>query len=238
MKKYTEILKEITDTRNCITDTARIEKELEREAMKTAHTNGNTDELEKARTKYKKAEQRYIEELQKNENANLKIQILKDNATQAFFAENINVICDIWNKYIGKSHGEKTSEKIRDEIKTATGYYVSIGNNYITARIRVYSRYNTNDSFNSLEFCPLDYNIKALDNNNKILELKPCDFHVYCCGDYVDDVTAHIEALRKAHAAAKEAENAFKEAVQAYNTLTRGNIQTASTHDGVKNWLI
>lgn len=238
MKKYTEILKEITNTRSNITDTAKIEKELDREAMKTAHVDGNTEELEKARIKYKESEQRYIKELQKNENANLKIQILKDNAAQAFFAENINTICNIWNKYIGKSHGEKTAEKIRDEIKAATGYYVSITNRYTTANIHIYSGYNTHDSFNSLEFCPLDYNTKALDNNNKILELNSGDFHVYCCGEYVNDVTAHIEALRKAHAAAKEAEKAYSEAVRTYNTLTRGTIQTASTHDGVKNWLI
>lgn len=239
MKKYTDILKEITKTRNTMTDTAKTEKELEYLAMKEAHKNGNENDFATAKSKYKEAEKRYVEELQKNENLKLKIEILKNNAAQAFFAENIHTICEIWNKYEGKPHGEKTAEKIRDELKTATGYYISIRNKYDTANIYVYFNNENPAPFQTLEFYPIwDGNNTPATIDNKIQHLTPEKLKVYNCGEYVENVNAHINALRKAHAAAKEAEKAFSDAVSKYNELTRGNIQNASTREGVKNWLI
>lgn len=240
MKKYVEILKDIEKTRASITDTAKNEKELDRIAARDAFRNGTPEEIEEARTKYKEAEERYIKELEKNESAKLKIEILKDNAAQALFTETIYIICNIWNKYEGKAHGEKTAAKIREELKTVTGYYISIGNKYDDARITLYSGYNNPAPFRNLELYPIWNGEKqpALDNNNKILKLNPENFRVYCCGAYVENVAAHLKALRKAHKAAKEAEKALENAIDTYNALTRGNIQHASTHEGVKNWLI
>lgn len=240
MKKYVDILNEIKKTRASITDTAANEKELERLTVREAYKSGTDEELETAKAKYKEAEERYIKELEKNESAKLKIEILKDNAAQAFFAENITIICEIWNKYEGKPHGEKTADKIREELKTAAGYYVSVGNRYEDANIKVYFDYSNPAPFHNLEFYPIWNGEKqpAIDNNNKILKLIPENFRVYCCGAYVENVAAHVKALRKAHKAAKEAEKALENAISTYNTLTRGNIQNASTREGIKNWLI
>ena len=240
MKKYVDILKDIQKTRASITDTAKNEKELDRLAVKEAHQNGSDEELEAAKAKYKEAEARYIKELERNETAKLKIEILKANAAQALFSETIGIICDIWNKYEGKPHGEKTADKIKNEIKAATGYYVSIGNKWRDARISIYFNYNDPAPFRDLEFCPAwtGKDQPATDNNNKIIKLSPENFKVYCCGDYVEDVSAHIKALKKAHKAAQDAEKALENAVSAYNKLTRGNIQGASAREGVKNWLI
>lgn len=107
MKKYVEILAEIKRTRASITDTAKNEKELDRLALKEVYKEGTNEELEAAKVKYKEAEARYIKELEKNETAKLKIEILKANAAQALFTETIGIICDTWNKYEGKPHGEK-----------------------------------------------------------------------------------------------------------------------------------
>jgi hypothetical protein len=241
MKKYVEILAEIKKTRASITDTAKTEKELDRLALKEAYKDGGTaEELEAAKAKYKEAEARYIKELEKNETAELKIEILKANAAHALFSETINIICDTWNKYEGKPHGEKTADKIKNELKTATGYYVSIGNKWRDARISIYFNYNDPAPFRDLEFCPIwtGKDQPATDSNNKIIKLSPENFRVYCCGSYVEDVNTHIKALRKAHKAAQDAEKALEAAVSAYNDLTRGNIQHASTREGVKNWLI
>lgn len=240
MKKYAEILTEIKKARASIADTAQTEKELDRLALKEAYHNGTPEELETAKAKYKEAEARYIKELERNETVKIKIEILKANAAQALFAEIIGTICDIWNKYEGKPHGEKTADKIRAELKAATGYYISIGNKWRDARISIYFDYKSPVPFRDLEFCPVWNGSEqpALDNNNKILKLTPENFRVYCCGAYVEDVNAHIKALKKAHKAAQDAEKALENAVSAYNTLTRGNIQQASTREGVKNWLI
>jgi hypothetical protein len=61
---------------------------------------------------------------------------------------------------------------------------------------------------------------------------------VYYCGAYVDDVDAHITALKEAHTAARAAEEALQEAVSKYNDLTRGSIQHANSREGVKYYLI
>lgn len=240
MKKYVEILAEIKKARAAITDTAKTEKELDRLALKEAYKNGNPEDLEQARTTYKAAEARYIKELEKNDTAKIKIEILKDNAKQALAAELMPTICDIWNRYEGKPHGEKTADKIRAELKTATGHYISIGNKWRDARISIYFNYNDPAPFRDLEFCPIwtGKDQPATDNNNKIIKLSPENFRVYCCGEYVEDVNAHIKALKKAHKAAQDAEKALENAVSVYNALTRGNIQHASTREGVKNYLI
>lgn len=240
MKKYVEILEEIKRTRASITDTAKNEKELDRIAAREAFKNGSPEEIEAAKAKYEEAEARYIKELEKNETAKLKIEVLKDNAAQALFAETINTICEIWNKYEGKPHGEKTADKIRAELKNAIGHYVSIRNKWDDACIYISFAYDSGAPFRDLEFHPVWNGNKqpATDNNNKIVKLTPENFRVYCCGAYVENVAAHVKSLRKAHKAAKEAEKALENAISDYNALTRGNIQHANAREGVKNWLI
>lgn len=240
MKKYTELLKDIEKARKAITDTAKTEKEFERAVTREAYHNGTPEELEAAKAKYKEAEARYLEELRNNETQALKIQILADNAKQAFFAENIGKICEIWNSYEGKVHGEKTAAKIRDELKAATGLYISIGNKWEDANIKIYSGYSNNIPFSDIEIMPIWNGAKnpAIDNNNKILPLSADALRVYNCGEYVENIGAHIKALREAHKAAKKAEEAYKNAVSKYNELTRGNIQHINSREGVNNWII
>lgn len=240
MKKYTELLKDIEKAKKAITDTAKTEKELERVATREAYHNGTPEEIEAAKAKYKEAEARYFEELRNNETQALKIQILTDNAKQAFFAENIGKICEIWNSYEGKAHGEKTAAKIRDELKAATGLYISIGNKWEDAHITIYFRYSNNIPFSDVEIIPIWNGAKnpAIDSNNKILPLSADALRVYYCGAYVENIGAHIKALREAHKAAKKAQEAYQDAVSKYNELTRGNIQHINSREGVNNWII
>lgn len=239
MKKYVEILEEIRQARAGMKDTAKTKKEMDRIHLLEVKHNGTPEEFEKARSEYKAAEARYIEEYKHNNNIKIAIEILKDNAKQALFAELIAPICEIWNKYEGKAHGEKTSEKIRQELKTVTGYYISISNRWRDARIAVYLPNDTPAPFRDLEICPVwnGNDQPALDSHNKIVKLNPESFRVYCCGEYVDNVPEHVEKIRKAHETAKVAEKALEDAVSAYNALTRGNIQHASKYEGVKSWI-
>lgn len=238
MKKYTEILNEIKKARAAIKDTAQTEKELTRVLLIETRKNGSPADFEKARAEYDAAAAQYKKECEHNETLKLKIEILKENAAQALFAENIHTICDIWNKYENKPHGEKTAQKIRDEIKAATGLRVYISNKYDDASIKIYFDYNS--PLRDLEFVPIWNGSKqpALSSENKVLQINAENMRVYCCGAYVENVNAHIKALRKAHAAALEAEKALENAVSAYNKLTRGGIQRASQRDGVKKYLI
>lgn len=239
MKTYNEILKEIKKARAAIKDTAATEKNLSRLFLLETRKNGSDADFAKARAQYEAAEEQYKREVEHNETIKLKIEILKNNAQQALFNEIIKPICDIWNKYEGKPHGEKTAAKIREELKAATGFYVSIGNKYDDARIIITPPYGTAAPFNNLELYPIWNGEKqpALIDN-KIVKLSADNMKVYCCGEYVENVNAHIKALRKAHTEAIKAEEAMKKAVEKYNELTRGNIAHASSREGVKHYLI
>lgn len=239
MKTYNEILKEIEKARAGLKDTAATEKSLSRELFREAYKNGDEAATEAARKTYEAAEKKYIAELEHNENIKIKIEILKDNAAQALFAEIINPVCNIWNRYEGKPHGEKTAAKIREEMKAATGFYISIHNQYDDARIFISVPYGTRAAFDRLELVPIWNGQKqpALIDN-KITKLTPDNFRVYCCGEYVENVNAHIKALRKAHAAAIAAEEALQKATEAYNKLTRGKIAHANSREGVKKYFI
>lgn len=168
------------------------------------------------------------------------IEILKDNAAQAFFSESIGTICAIWNKYAGKPHGEKTADKIRNELFSALGVRVWIGNKYDDAWITCYFQYGSNAPFNSIEFSSIRANgerIPALIEN-KIQPITPEMFRVYCCGEYVEDPEKQVRAIREAHTKAVEAEKALQAAIYEYNGLTRGNIARASIGGGIKKWYI
>lgn len=239
MEKYVDILAAIANTRAAMVDPEKSEKEFARNAVKIAYKTGTDAELAAAEAAYEAAEEKYAAECKHNEDLKIALEILKDNAANAFFVESIGTICTIWNKYAGKPHGEKTAEKIRKELFEALGVRVYIANKYDDACITCYDL-GRNAPFRQLEFYAsrkAGENIPALVDN-KVQALNPDCFRLYCCGGYVDDVPAQVEAIRAAHDKAREAEAAFSAAVSAYNNLTRGNIVRASTREGVKSWLI
>lgn len=238
MKKYAEILKDIAAARAGMIDTAKAEKDFTRKAMLIARKSGTDAEFDAAEASYKAAEKKYAAECKHNEDQQMTIEILKDNAAQAFFAENIGGICSIWSKYAGKACGEKTADKIRKELFETLGVRIWVSNKYSDACITCY--FDTGAPFRSLEFCTKRPNGEAIPAlvNNKIQPLSPDVFRVYNCGAYINDVAAHVQAIREAHEKALEAEAAFTDAVSVYNNLTRGRIIQASTHDGVKRWYI
>lgn len=236
MKKYTEILKEIKTLRESITDTERAEKEIKRAALKEADANGSQEETEKARAAFKAACERLQEEGNRNNDIKIKIEILKENAKQALFAENISDICTIWNKYENKPHGEKTAKKIHDEIKNKTGLSVYIGNRWDDAHITIYQ----NAGYDNITIAPMWSGEKqpALTPENKIKKLHPENLKVCYCAKYVDDVSEHISALKESHAAAIDALETYRAAIEKYNSLTRGNMACASDREGVKQYII
>ena len=62
--------------------------------------------------------------------ARLVLQVWKHNLYVAFWNEYFPKIKAIWDKYSGKKYGEKTAEKIRNEMKTELGIYVYASHRY------------------------------------------------------------------------------------------------------------
>lgn len=239
MKKYLEIMEEIKTARAAMTDTAKTEKEIERAAFMETARDGSPEEKEKAREKFRAACDRLTEETARNNDIKIKIEILKENAKQALFSENIGTICEIWNKYENKPHGEKTAQKIRDEIKAATGHRVYIGNKYDNANITIYP--GAGMHADEITICPIwngGERYPATNNNNRIVKIDAEKMRVCYCGEYVENVNNHINALKEAHAGALAALETYRAAIDKYNNLTRGNIQRASDREGVKHYII
>lgn len=238
MKKYAEILEAIAAARAGMIDTAKTEKDLTRKAMLVARVSGTDAELNAAEAAYKAAGEKFAAECQQNEDLEMTVEVLKDNAAHAFFNESIGTICGIWTKYAGKPRGEKTADKIQKEMLNALGVRVWIGNDYGNAKITCYFDRESKAPFQSLEFGTINgEKIPALVDN-KVQPLSADMFRVYNCGAYVDDVAAHVQSLREAHEKALEAEAALTNAVSAYNGLTRGRIAQASTRGGVNRRFI
>lgn len=238
MKKYTEILEEIKKANAAITDTAKAEKEFERVALLETRKNGSEEDFQKARAEYEAAAEKYKKECENNETQQMKIEILKDNAARALFAENIGIICDVWNKYEGKPHGEKTSKKIIGELSAATGHRVYIGNKWDEAHISIYP--GSGGYGDEITIAPVWDGEKqpALNSSNKIMKLNPENMRVCYCGEYVENVEEHANAIKAAHADALKALEEYRAAIDKYNDLTRGSMQRASDREGVKHYII
>lgn len=247
MKKFIEICEEIkTETRKAESakkgaSWERYDAAADRLAdILAAYHNGNATEAERdearaeksaAREEYKRAEDRATLH-------RIRAEILKENAKQAFYNDYIGIICDIWNKYEGKPHGEKTADKIRAELRAATGQYISICTEYNAVKIRITTAPGVPVENFEIGTKSGSERARATDENNKISPIDRDALRVWYCSEYIDDLTAHIKKLKKAHAAAIEAYEKACEAFTAYNALTRGKIERADIYHGIKNHLI
>ena len=114
--------------------------------------------------------------------------ILKDNARRMLFAEVIEKILDIWNSYKGKPYGDKTKEKIRNQIKEATGCWAYFHGNELSLSVA-----HDVDNELSMYFGYRDGDIvtingaRFLDYNNKICEVKFEDTRLLYCNGYEPD---------------------------------------------------
>lgn len=113
----------------------------------------------------------------------LENKILKDNARRMLFAEVIEKILDIWNSYKGKPYGDKTKEKIRNQIKEATGCWayfhgtelsLSVAHDVDNA-LSMYFGYRDGDIYTRGGF---------IDDNNKIREVAVEDVTLNYCHEY------------------------------------------------------
>ena len=109
--------------------------------------------------------------------------ILKDNARRMLFAEVIEKILDIWNSYKGKPYGDKTKEKIRNQIKEATGCWAYFHGNELSISVAhdvdnelsMYFGYRDGDIYTRGGF---------IDDNNKIREVIVEEVTLNYCHEY------------------------------------------------------
>lgn len=154
----------------------------------------------------------------------LKLKLLQNNARISLFHEVMPIVLEVLQKYNGKAHGEKTSEKIRLEIKEKTNCYVYINNE----SFRIIP-YNAIGNTYNVE-CGTKYengNKKQILINNKINVVSMEDLEVYYINQtYFDNLESTIKELKRIHTEAKQKQEELKALCSQFNKLSV---------DGIKN---
>lgn len=215
MKKFVEILDNIKQTGEAI----KAAKARENELVESYMTVCDLRERHEAR---KAVENEMIENGERKKDLELTRKILKNNAKIALFNEVLPVALEILKKYSGKPYGEKTREKIAEEIKAVTNCRLYIGSH----SFEVYPM----DGFGN------DYNIscgtkyingskKPLLINNKIQLVAFDDLELYyISNDYVKDIPFRIKTLKRLYEDAVTKQKELDEICRSFNDRVVGDI--------------
>ena len=220
MKKFIDILEEIKQTRKAITAAEARENELVESYMKIC-------DLRERYEARKAAENDMMKASEEKKNLQITIKILNNNAKIALFNEVIPVALEVLKKYAGKPYGEKTKEKISDEIKEKTNCRF-----YITSRWDSYSfDIYPMDGFGN------DYNITCgskytngerkpllLDNKIQLITFDELELY-YISRAYVEDIPQRVEDIKAAYAEAVVKQEELKAACDRFNALAVGDIK-------------
>lgn len=150
-----------------------------------------------------------------------KVKVMQSNAVIAFKFQVFPKILEILNKYAGKRIGDKTNEKIQNEIQSVTGCYVTFNQmrnidiwtdyyNLPDRRITMYSVYGETN---------------FIEEDGK-LKLKKLDTKMYIMPkeeEYIENVEEYVNRKMKEVAEINEKLKELRDMVTAYNEdLTEG----------------
>lgn len=148
----------------------------------------------------------------------LMLKLMESNARTTLFYETMPVVIEVWNKYKGKRCGEKTYQKIKDEIfeKTNCHVYLSGYNNdkFSISYGEYYGRYNV-DAYTTYE-----HNVLI---NNVIQEITMDDFQNK--KDYVEDIEKRAEELINKYSEAMKKRKELEAVYDEFNILTVDGIE-------------
>ena len=226
MKKYTEVLAQIKTARE---EMKHAQQELEN--ADKAYSNIFEGLTLKERINKKKESEvikmrdTYLKTVEKWANVeidcNVKIALLKSNAKLALMNDILDVVVSTFNKFSGKPYGEKTKEKISNEVKEKVncGAYISRNTIYVYTLDYVGREYD-------LEIGMKDYNNKLLIDN-KIQKFTRDDLKLYNGNNnYIDNVDAEVKYIRDAQAKIIEKEQELKKMCEEYNQHTVNGIES------------
>ena len=159
-------------------------------------------------------------------NLNTKIAILNNNYRIILFDDVVPHVVAVLKKYDGRQYGPKTREKIRDEIKAATGVHFYINCRSWCDEIIIsdeFLRYNGQ----------LEIETRADENgerprlliDNKINAPEAEQLTMYY-NNFVDDPAERVKELKKAYNAAREAQRTLEKKCSEYNNLTVFGMET------------
>lgn len=220
MKHFTEILEDIKNTGAEIEKLQADEKRLYDELDLIA-------DLRERYTKRLAMMERINETANRAIDLKIARELMKNNACVALYHDVLPVALEVLQKYSGKPYGDKTRDKIAQEVKARTGSRAYIGSRYGNDEINIYP-----DVFGNT------YNITCGPHPNANREkqehllhgnkINPLPFESlalwYIPTNYIDDVPAAVEELKRLRAAAVEKQKELATICSAYNSIARGGL--------------
>lgn len=219
MKKFVEILDDIKQT----SETIKAAKARENELVESYTGVCDLRERHEAR---KAVENEMIENGERKKDLELTRKILKNNAKIALFNEVLPVALEILKKYSGRPYGEKTREKIAEEIKAATNCRFYIGSRYDSHSFEVYPVDVVGNDYNiSCGAKHINGSKKPLLINNKIQLVTFDELELYyISNDYVEDIPHRVEELKRLYKEAVAKQKELDEICRSFNDRVVGDI--------------
>ena len=221
MKKFTEILEAIKAL-NAEVQEAENTQKAETERYFATFEGLNIKERIAQKKENPEAETEHLQRIAETQetitNGKLKLKLMQNNARISLFNEVMPITLEVLQKYNGKAHGEKTSQKIRDEIKEKTNCYVYMnsGSFRIVPCGTVGNTYNVECSTRYI-----DGNKKPLLIDNKINVVSMEDLEVYYINrTYFEDLDTTVEELKRIYTEAKKKQEELKELCSQFNKLS------------------
>lgn len=203
MKTFKEIMKDIETTFDMIDKSKENEKRLEAEWSKAEET---------TRDLY------------------LTVRLLQNNARVALFHDVMPVLLEVLAKYKGKPYGEKTREKIAQEVEERTGARAYIGTKYNQDEISIYPAWGFGNTY-SITAGPKyntetkEYNRILIDNKIQILPLECFDIW-FIKSEYIEDIPAAVAEMKEYHKQAVEKQKELSAICSAFNKYAVEGIES------------
>lgn len=219
MKKYIEILEEIKRTGKAIRTAEVRENELVESYMKVC-------DLRERHEARKAVESEMNKNSEHKKDLELTRKILKNNAKVALFNEVLPVALDILKKYRGKPYGEKTREKIAEEVKAATNCRFYISSRYSSHSFEVYPANAFGNNYNiscGTEYTDGNKKPILIDNKIQLVTFDEISLYYISC-DYVEDIPHRVEELKQLYKEAVSKQKELETICSCFNTLAVGDI--------------
>ena len=185
------------------------------------------EEIKQTRKAITATEKDMIKAATEKKDLQITLKILKNNARIALFNEVLPVALDVLKKYVDKPYGEKTRQKISDEVKAATNCRFYISSSWGDHSYEIYPVNEFGYEYNIT--CGTNYTDgrkKPLLIDNKIQLVSFDELALYYISrEYVEDVPQRVEAIKAAYTEAVAKQEELKAACSRFNALAVGDIE-------------
>lgn len=219
MKKFIEILEEIKQTREAVKAAEAKEKAFIDSYMEL-------DNIKSRVEKKRAVETEITENGETIKNCKIAIKILKNNAKIALFNEVLPVALEVLKKYSGKPYGDKTRQKISDEVQQKTNCRFYIGSRWGSHSFEVYPVDGFGNDYNIS--CGTEYtdgNKKPLliDNKIQLVAFEEIALY-YIAREYVENIPERVEELKAIYKEAVAKQKELEIVCSRYNSLAVGDL--------------